>query len=242
MGKIRKRKKKCPNCEKDFLPVSKANKFCSSKCRTEFNSANRVACKCCWKYFNPLEPKKGKDYRKKFCNLSCYGKWLAGASPEEKKKGLSLDLEEVLEDLKPFLKVWLNLNRACIQANLPYKTIYNYTISKDLLEKYPEIQFFRNELEKYLNFWILVSRNVVVSEISNNKNWKLALEFLGTQDNDFIKEAEEQEIDEYEFWFSPSAFVGGKPEEKTESSDLPEVKEEPKSFKIKIKKTKWLKK
>ena len=44
-----------------------------------------------------------------------------------------------------------------------------------------------------------MSRNTIVSEISNNGNWKLALEFLSTQDNDFIKEAEEQEVDEYEF-------------------------------------------
>ncbi len=81
----------CKNCDKEFHPFNKLNKFCSSKCAFDFKSKNsnptrRVKsiikiCEYCKKEFHPYSMSKGN-----FCSAKCYWDKIREEKKEPEKK------------------------------------------------------------------------------------------------------------------------------------------------------------
>jgi hypothetical protein len=102
---------------------------------------------------------------------------------EEKNKGRpKIDLQAEFEKIKPFLKVGYSLHKACILGRVNYTTLYNY---------YKEDEEFRNMVERERNLVNVLARQVIIEKIRDEKDSRLALEWLDRMEkDDFSKKLE----------------------------------------------------
>jgi hypothetical protein len=108
---------------------------------------------------------------------------------EENKKGRpKIDLMKEFEKIKPYLQVGYSFHKACVLGRVNYTTLYNY---------YKEDEEFRNMVERERSLVNVLARQVIIEKIRDEKDSKLALEWLDRMEkDDFSKRLELDLTDE----------------------------------------------
>lgn len=93
-----------------------------------------------------------------------------------------LDVNDLFEDLKPFLQVGYSLYKACILADIPYVTVYR---------RYNEDEDFRRKVDRERNMVNVLARQIIIEKMQEERDPKLAMEWLDRMEKDeFSKKVE----------------------------------------------------